>query len=172
MSCGNVTSPATTRVAAYSQTVVYVWLTVGLDRASGPEQGDVELQVAYQACGKVVGAISEQLVATQGTTGLVKVVSAWLPAMEVAKIKAALVVNSATSNLRVRIVYRTAQTSKEVPSAWSTLGSQYDTGEENTGELTPTIGTQDMWVQIGLEYASSDANLAQGFVAAVVGVRK
>lgn len=139
---------------------------------SGPEQGDLDFQLQYTQCGKMVGAFANQVVATNGSTGLVTVISDWIPSMQVTKIKPAFVINSATSNLRVRLVYRTAGAVKESPGSWTTLGSLQSAGEICPGELTPTIGTQDMWVQIGLEVSSSDANLAQGFVACAVGVRK
>lgn len=153
-----------------------MWVRFGLaykiGTGAGPEQGDIDLQLQYTQCGKMVATFANQVVATQGSTGLVTVISDWIPSMQVTKIKPAFVINSATTNLRVRLVYRTSGAVRESPSAWSTLGSLQSAGETCPGELSPTIGTQDMWVQIGLEVSSSDANLAQGFVAVAVGVRK
>lgn len=169
-------SYVTTAQDVSQSTASKLWVRFGLGykitTGSGPEQADVNFQLQYTRCGKMVGAWAGQVVATQGTTGLMQAVSGWIPSMQVTKIKAGFIVNSATSNLRVRLVYRLAGANQESPTAWSPLGSVLSPGENCTGELTPTIGTQDMWVQIGLEYSSSDANLAQGYVAVSVGVRK
>jgi hypothetical protein len=60
------------------------------------------------------------------------------------------------------VAYRTATTSTESPNAWSSnlQGGYYSAnGEYNSDELSLTV-TNDMWVQIGIQYQSNDGTFS------------
>lgn len=121
-------------------------------------RGDVTYQCSYAQCGQVLGATSVQL-ETSSTTEKYQVLTGWLPAIMAKKVMLAVVCASRSGNIQWRAAYRTATTSPEIPSAWSTTfdanGYRAD-GEFNTGEITPTVANE-MWVQFGLQY-----NLSSG----------
>lgn len=149
-----------------------------LSTGSTAASAEVQLQVAYDSCGRVVGASSEQLQATSSTNSF-KALTPWLPAMHAAKVKAAMVVNSLTGDFQWRMTYRTAEHFKEVPSAWTVdwnpgaggLNPFRTATEVNTTELAPTL-TDKMWVQYGIQFNLSSTNQGQATVNAAVAVRK
>lgn len=148
-----------------------------LSTGSTPATADVELQVSEDTCGQVLGALTEQLVATSDTK-LFLAISGWVPAIQAKKIKATVLVTSLGGNFKWRLTYRTAQTSKESPSAWDanwdlTNNPERDAGEFDTGELTPSTDGK-MWVQVGIMYylSANYTGPGQASVTTAVAVRK
>lgn len=143
--------------------------------AGSAATADVELQVAENSCGQVLATWSGVLVASS-TTRAYQEIGMWVPAILAQKIKAAIVVNSLSGNFQWRLTYRTATTSKESPSAWT---SDWDTtnnpdrtaGEVNTGELSPSLSGK-MWVQIGIQYNLSGATAGQAFFSVLLTAHK
>jgi len=136
-------------------------------------QTDCGLQVGYESCGGVIGGTTLAL-KTSTTEDCYSPVSGFLPAMTVDRIMASIVTTSSSGNFQCRLAYRTATASQSVPGAWSTTFDAWHAGdgEWNTGLLTPTLAN-DMWVQIGLQYAlSSGTSPGQGTVSVLSAVRK
>lgn len=148
-----------------------------VSQGTAPARADVELQVAYDMCGQVVGAFDEQLVATSDTKVFVAL-TPWLPSLHAAKMKAAVVVNSLSGNFKWRLTYRTATASVQAAHAWEanwdpTNNVERGATEINTGQLTPSTSGK-MWVQFGIMiYLSSGyTGPGQASVQASVAVRK
>lgn len=122
------------------------------------QQGDVGLEAGWKEFGTPLGARTVELSALDTGTKYA-VLTPWIPATFMSKIKAAFSLNSitgGTSNLRYQLAYQTAGTSVQQPGAWTnaepngfvTPSATYD--ERNTGELTAS--TTDMWFRIGVAY--------------------
>jgi hypothetical protein len=99
----------------------------------------------------------------------------WLPALDVEFLKAALVVTGLIGNFRCRLTYRTAETSPEVPGAWTTdFGTEYSADGEyplSDTQLANLSGV--MWVQIGLEvYLSTGSALGHANVNVALSGRR
>lgn len=135
-------------------------------------QSDTSLEVAYNSCGKIVGGDVIQLFAPS-TTSLYRAFTGWIPAIHAAKAKAALVVQNASANFRTQLAVRTATTSREVTSAWSSNleGTWHSgNGEFNTGEVALSLGSA-YWVQMGLEYQMSAGSNGEATASMSVSVR-
>ena len=147
-------------------------LAYNLSSGSTPGQADVSVELSDDSCGAIVGSAATTLQATSTADGFIAV-TRWIPALQAEKLKYAVVCNSLTGLIQYRPCYRTATTSPQDPSAWSTtMDSWRTTGEICTGELSPTVSTE-MWVQGGLQTAlSSGSSLGQAFFAVVVAARK
>lgn len=170
---------ASGNIAATTGPQLYVRFGVKYDLSTGTTaaSADVELQVSYDSCGQIVGAVTEQLAATSATK-IFLAVTPWVPALHAFQMKAAMVVSSLSGNFKWRMTYRTAETSKEVPGAWvddwdPTNNPERGGGEVNTGEIAPTT-TGKMWIQFGIEYylAAGFSFPGQASVTATVAVRK
>ena len=133
---------------------------------------DATLALAHAACGSLVGAWSGQLATTVTSDSFIALTPP-VPALLADKIKAALIVQSVTGNVRCRIVVRYFVLTPEAAGAWTNTSNTDVTGadERNTGELTLTNGT-NMYVQVGLAYSSSTAAFAQADVSVSVGARR
>lgn len=139
-----------------------------------PNQGqaDVIREVAYRQCGVFLPPWRDHLVAVSTTRQFVPV-TGWLPALGVLKIEGAVVVSSVTGNFVAIFTYRTAEASPDLPSAWDTtgIGSAFNGGEQNTGEL-PVTTTGMMWVQIGvMYYLSSGSTPGNADLSVLLGIR-
>ena len=151
----------------------YVRFGVGYDLSEGSTlaRADVELLVSFNACGKIAGAINQQLVA-MSTTVSYMAVTPFLPTIVAAKVRAAIAAASLTGDFQWRLAYRTAATNVQNPNAWSTTFDTYHTaGELNTGDLTPTISGK-MWIQFGIQYNLSSSTPGQASISGAVAVVK
>lgn len=135
-------------------------------------QGDVSLLLAYDMCGSVVG--SQVLAfATSSNTDAFIPITTWIPSLSTEKVRAVVVATGSTS-LQWKLSYRTAATSVEAPNGWqSNLEVSYHgLGSVNTGDLSPSLGS-DMWIQFGIQYCSSSGGaMAFGNLTTTVSVRK
>lgn len=167
--------PGDIPVATDTQSVAFVRLGLGYKASSGTAQADVSAQFAWAACGRMIAAETVQLATTSTGSDVQAVeVSEWIPAFQVDKVKAALVIASLSGNLQCRLCIRTAVTSPEQPGAWTSIGDPWhgSAAELNTGELPVSLGSV-MWVQVGLQYQNSSGTaLGQATVTSFVGVRK
>ena len=168
--------PVEQDVSSDTDTALFIRFGVAQKLSSGAAtlgQTDVLLQVGYESCGALVGSATLAL-KTRTTEDCFTPVSQWLPAMTVDRIMAAIVATSESGEFRCRLAYRTASASKNVASAWSTTFDAWHTGpgEWNTGLLTPVLAN-DMWVQVGIQYAlATGTALGQATVSVAAAVRK
>lgn len=125
---------------------------------SGVQQGDVGLQASWKQTGTSLGTTRVTLeVVDTGTK--YAVLTRWMPATLMTKIKAAFVLTSitgASSNLKYQLAYQTAETKVQQPKAWTNAEAGFTTpqntyDERNTGERDLT--TTDMWFRLGVAYA-------------------
>jgi len=131
-------------------------------------QGDVSLVASWKSVATELGRVRMMLGAVD--TGVkYEVLTDWMPATFMSKIKAAFILNSltSTSNFRYQLAYQTAGTSVQQPSGWTnaepsgwvTPSVAYN--ERNTGDIAVTT-TTDMWFRLGLAYGLTsgvDANV-------------
>lgn len=151
-------------ITSNTGSVMFVRFGVAYNLVSGasvPASADVELEVAYTQCGDIVAAVTHQLATTTSTAQYIAV-TGWLPRILVDKVKAGLVCNSLTGNFVFQLAYRTAETSKESPSAWTLVAdatgpAPYGAGEGCTSELPVSLGN-NMWVQFGIMYKSTSGD--------------
>jgi len=124
------------------------------------QQGDVSLEAAWMQLGTDLGTRSVAISALDTGTKYA-VLTPWIPAIYMTKIKAAFSMNSitgATSNLRYQLAYQTAGATVQQPNAW--VNAEVNTGwttpsltynERNTGEVA--LSTSDMWFRLGVAYS-------------------
>jgi hypothetical protein len=143
----------------------------GLSTGQTPARADVELQISYNACGKIAGAINQQLFASTTTDGYVAI-TPFVPSISAPKVRAAVSVTSLTGDFRWRMAYRTAATNTQNADAWTTtFGAWQTAGEVNTTDLTPNLAGK-MWVQIGIQFALSGGTPGQASISASVAIVK
>lgn len=127
----------------------------------GVQQGDVSLEASWKELGTDLGTRSVALSALDTGTKYA-VLTPWIPATFMSKIKAAFSLNSitgGTSNLRYQLAYQLAGPSVQQPGAWTnaepngfvTPSGSYN--ERNTGEIT--VSTSEMWFRLGVAYGLS-----------------
>jgi len=142
--------------------------------SSGESLGEVDaaLQVSYNSCGRIVGGKTQTL-STNSSTDRIISVTGWVPAIGVAKVKAAIIVACGSAYFRGKLCYRYAATVTEDPAAWQDIDSWHSDGEHNTGEIDISTALADrMWVQFGLRYElSSGSDWTTGTLSAAVSVR-
>jgi hypothetical protein len=85
---------------------------------------------------------------------------------------AAIICMSLSGNLQYRLTYRTAATSIEDASTWSTgFDTCRTTAEFNSTAMPLSLGT-NMWVQFGIQHANSAVpSLGQATIDVVTGIR-
>lgn len=165
MGCGLLTNPVSVRLAALSSTAVYHWFTpwlpaIGLDTVMAAfRAADASSNLNWQL------AVQYAEVRTDdpdqpGTLGALQQGAANYVTT------AQNIAETTATKMFVRFgiaykIYTGSGPEQGGPGSWATLGSLQSAGAVCAGELTPTIGSQDIWVQIGLEVSSSDANLAR-----------
>lgn len=124
----------------------------------GVQQGDVCLQASWKCVGTDLGARRVTL-ATNDTGTKYEVLTPWMPATIMSKVKAAFTMTSitgTTQNLRYRLAYQTAGATVQQPNAWTDAELGWTTpvttySERHTGEITLT--TTDMWFRLGVGYS-------------------
>lgn len=142
-----------------------------LSTGSTPARADVGFQASFNACGRIVGTLNQQLVATSVTNSFIAT-GPFIPAISAVKLRYAGVGSSLTGDFQWRPTYRTAATSPDSPGAWATsFGSWVTSGDSNSGDLTPTL-TGVMWVQPGVQFNLSNATPGQATVFALVAAKK
>lgn len=163
-SCSGLESMATVTAG-----VAWIRFGVSADLSTGtaPAQADVEMQITMDTCGMVLPSVTLSL-ATNTSVEQYAIISGWLPSLHAAIIKAAIVCRSLTGNFQWRLAVRTATTSKDDPSAWSTafdsIAGYRTAGEFNTGELSPTNTTTipvHLDLRFGAGYPHRDARSSQ-----------
>ncbi len=135
-------------------------------------EADVSLQVSYNSCGRIVGGKTETF-STNTVSDQMRPVTGWIPAVGVAKVKAAIIVQCGSATFRGRLTYRTADTSSENPNGWTDIDSPHSDGEHNTNEINIASALIDkMWVQFGIRYdLSSSGTWTTGTISTAVSVR-
>jgi hypothetical protein len=161
VSGSTTTSGASSSIDVSSLTAGKAWIRFGvlLSVAVGgtpPAVADVTLAMANTDVGAMVGNWRGQLVATV-TSDAYMAVTGWTVSLAAQKVMAAIIVASASTNFRHRLVYRVAPTMQAVPGAWTDIATEVNQSgnlERNTGRLALTLGA-NLFVQFGLAYSSS-----------------
>jgi len=162
---------------------MYVRFGIAYNCSSGTtnSQADVTLQLSFDACGSIVGSVTLQALAPD-TSSYFVAVTGWIPAIDAAKVRAAILASGAINNFECRLTYRTAQITPEmITDNWATAtleGSYHSgSGEWNTGEITLPTGAvsgridDKMWIQFGLQFKVSSGTAGQATVSVVTAVR-
>lgn len=140
-------------------------------------QADVEVEAVYTQCGSLIGSMTQELQAFNTSTNSFVAITGWVLAMDAQQVCAAYIVSNLVNNFRCRLVYRTADTSTQVTSAWLDIagGLTYVSanGETTTADQTLSITTA-MYVQFGLAFSQSTPGAAPGqaTVSTAVAVRR
>ncbi len=126
------------------------------------QQADVSLQASYKSVATPLGMARATLAITDSSNKY-EVLTPWIPAIYMAKVKAAFVLNSinpSNGNFKYRLAYQTAGTTVTQPSAWTDIesgwtqpGNGVTYSERNTGEVTVT--TSEMWFRLGVAYTQA-----------------
>jgi len=162
-------------ISSYTSGAYWVRVGVAYSATSATVgQSDVTFQASLTRCGKSLGVFLRSPTTTT-TTRSHEPLTAWLPALDVEFIKAAIVITGLAGNFRLRLSYRTAETSPEVPGAWVTdFATEWTADGEyplSDTQLANLAGV--MWVQIGLEvYLSSGSGLGQASVNVAISGRR
>lgn len=167
-----------------------LWIRFGVrGKLSSPSdigEGDVGLQVMYDATGEIVAAAALDLEYSERGTGSPSVeyvaVTPMLPLVAGTNMKAALIVSGlvqisgsgSTNTLQLKLAWRTSAGTPEEAGDWQVFSSPAYTaeGEYNTGKLTAT-GASGMWIQFGLQLEKvvlPGSSLIPGTVAAQVAI--
>jgi hypothetical protein len=148
------------------------WVRFGVAYSSASEgSATVSLQICLETYGKAVGSTTVSLVAPD-TSSYFLPVSEWLPTPMVSKAKAVFAIQQPSAQFQCRMAHRFATTSVQTPSAWSSGDSFHSTGELCTGEIAVTPGSNEMWVQFGIEYRSFSGVNANAIVTFMALIRK
>jgi hypothetical protein len=138
----------------------------------------VGMQIAFDACGKIVGSRTFQAV-VRSPDYVTQPVTRWIPATNVEKVKAAMIVSGAsTNNLKTILAFRTATATVETPSAWTNIGSeQQNSIEHGTGEIDLTTGFSPalstlMWIQFGIRNRLTAGTFEEATISASVAIRR
>lgn len=132
-------------------------LGIAYSSPNAVQQADLVLTASWKSVGTFLGRRRVTLAAVDTGTKY-EVLTGWLPATFMSKIKAVFMLNSitgASSNLRYQLAYQTAGTSVQQPNAWVNAEQGFNTpsvsyNERNTGEIT--VSTTDMWIRLGVAY--------------------
>lgn len=133
-------------------------LGIAYSSSSGVTQADVSLVASWKSVATPLAARRVTLaVADLGTK--YEVLTDWMPATFMSKVKAVFMLNSitgASSQLRYRLAVQTAVSSVQQPGTWTDLEAGWTTpsgtySERNTGELTVST-TTEMWFRLGVAY--------------------
>lgn len=126
------------------------------------QQADMFLQASWKQVGTDLDTRRVTL-AVADSSDKFEVLSQWVPATFMSKVKAAFVLTSITpsnGNLRYKLAYQTASTAIEQPGAWLDAeqnwtqpanGTSY--AERNTGEIA--LSVTDMWFRLGVKYSQA-----------------
>ena len=131
-------------------------------------QADLEVQVSYVSCGGIVGSFTQELRAYNTTSDAYVAVTGWIPAIDAAKVIAAIVLTGIAGNFQCKLVYRTAATRIQYPGSWTSLEAVYHTANESNTALQNLSITDVMFVQFGLAFSQSSAGSAPGQATASV----
>lgn len=169
---GNGESPVDATIA--TETDDTMWVQFGIQYANQTgltvSSATVYLTVSFNACGKLVGGAALDLASDSNTTSRFYIVTGWLPAKTITKVKASIVNGSFTGELRSRLAWRTANTSVQDPDAWTSSDSWLGDGETCTGEIG--ITETEMWIQFGLACKlNTGTSLATGTCDVQVSIR-
>lgn len=150
---GDVSVASNAASSRFFRLGIAYWATAN----TGVQQSDVGLIASWKSVATFLGRSRVTLAAVDTGTKY-EVLTGWVPATFMSKIKAVFMLNSitgATSNLRYQLAYQTAGTSVQQPSGWvaaeqgfTTPSSTYN--ERNTGEIA--ISTTEMWIRLGVAY--------------------
>ncbi len=140
-------------------------------QAAGEAQADVSLQVCAETFGKIVATRSLPLIAPD-MSSFFQPLTDWMPTPMVSKYKAVFILQNQSADFRCRLAWQFAATSVESPGAWSNTGSWYSTGEQCTGDVTATPGSNEMWTRAAIEYKSNNVSNVKATVTASVAIRK
>lgn len=131
-------------------------------------QADLEVQVSYVSCGGIVGTFTQELRTYNTTTDAYVAVTGWIPAIDAAKVIAAIVLTGIAGNFRCQLAYRTAETRTQDPGSWTNLEAGYHNVNESNTTLLDLSITDKMFVQFGLAFSQSTAGSSPGQATASV----
>jgi hypothetical protein len=160
-----------------SDTVDKFWIRTGVAYSATSAtlgQSDVTFQASLARCGRLLTNQTVTL-STYTTTNGYHVLTGWFSALDVEIIKAAIVCTGLIGNFRCRLAYRTANTSPEVPNAWSTTLGTVISADGETPEPDTTLANMSgvMWVQLGIQYyLSTGSALGQATVSVALAGRR
>lgn len=138
---------------------------------AGEAQADVSLQVCAETYGKIVSTKTISLIAPD-TSVYYQPLTDWMPTMMFSKLKAVFILQNPSADFRGALAWQFASTSVESPGAWSNTGTWYSSGEQCTGEVSTTPGSDEMWCRAGIAYKSNNVNNVSATVTASVAIRK
>ena len=177
-SAQTTTTPyCTGAVSVASSTASAMWVRFGiaanLTSGSALGQADVTLMVSDDRCGQAVGTATNTLSSTTTATNTFVAITGWIPAILANYVKAALVATALQGPIQWRLTMRTANTTPDLPNAWSTTFDTWRTtaGGICTGELATSISGA-MYVQFGLQFILGSGSFGNVMVASTVAVRK
>jgi len=167
-------SAATVGIGTLVEGKAWVRFGVAYDVSSTPAvgQADVTLQLAIRQCGSMLAPWTGTLSTVTSEDGFVAI-TGWLPALAVVDFQATIVLSSKVGAIRLKLTYRTAETSPEAADTWDPTGLGNDLsadGETTQGALAPTT-TGKMWIQLGIRFDLTSGTYAQADVAALIGIR-
>jgi hypothetical protein len=174
---GNSEVSASHTVSTDTSAGFFVRFGVGysLTTGSSPVGGDVTFQVAFDACGDVVGQATFEV--QNANTGDVNVpVSGWIPGIQVDKVNIAIIATGLSGVPQWRWIYQTAPTVTAVADAWAAGGAgTYSTtaGDWNSTDTTLAIGATKFWFRLGLGFASqTGGTLSQATFTVLAAIRR
>ncbi len=140
-------------------------------QAAGEAQADVSLQVCAETFGKIISIKTATLLAPDTST-YYQPLTGWMPTSMVSKFKAAFIIQNPSADFRCALAWQFASTSVQQPGSWSNSGTWYSSGEQGTGEVSATPGSNEMWVRAGIACKSNSASNVNATVTASVAIRK
>jgi hypothetical protein len=174
---GNAEASANQSVSTQASAGFFIRFGVGYSLTTGstPVGGDVTLQVAFDACGDVVGQATFEV--QNANTGDVNVpVSGWFPGIQVDLVNVAIVATGLSGVPQWRWIYQTAPTVTSVVDAWAAGGAgTYLTaaGDSNSTDTTLAVGATKFWCRLGLGFASqTGGTLSQATFTVLVAIRR
>jgi hypothetical protein len=135
---------------------------------SGPASADISLALALRSCGEMVSAWHGNVQATSTTNHYLSI-SNWLSAVQLSAVRAGIMVTSGLGNIQVKLAYRTAVSMKDVPSAWTPIGSFVT--DASTAPVQSSLSLNSfMYVQFGIGYSVSSGTAGSGMVSVAAGI--
>ena len=152
----------------------YVRLGIAVKCTSGSlGTADVAFQPCFLQLGRMLPAWAGHLTATSAVP-IITPITAMMPALNLTKVQASIVIGDKSGNISVDLVARTAAASPEVPDAWGSgllLAALTGDGETNSGERAVTT-TDKMWVQFGISIACTSGTPVQADITVILSIRQ
>lgn len=167
-------------ITSYLGSPLACWFRLGIahynNNATGIAEGDVALQTSWFQSGRIVDGRRVMLYTTD-TANKFQVLTRWIPAIHVAKVRAAIIVNgvSGAVGLTVQLAQQGCPTNDANPGAWSAIAGtsnsissgvlEYNTGDISNGDAV------NQWIRYGVLYASATSGQVNGILNSMIAVR-